>query len=240
MSNLLLIHGGWHGAWCWYKLVPLLENLGHTVIAPDLPGHAVTDKLDSPVFFKDYVAFVKGLVEQQPEQVVLIGHSMAGAIISRVAELIPDRVARLIYICGYLLDNGQSMLEITKQDVSGLVMPNLEYSRDRKIAKIRESMLIEIFYHDCDNEDIKLARANVVSQSLPPLATPVYTSNENWGGVPRHYIECTLDKAISITIQRRMLEKHPCESVQSMRTGHSPFFSEPHELTMNINRIISV
>lgn len=237
---MLLIHGGWHGAWCWHKLIPLLEDSGHTVIAPDLPGHKVTDKLDSPVLFKNYVAFVKNLVEQQPEQVVLIGHSMAGAIISRVAELIPDQLERLIYISAYLLDDGQCMLEVTKQDVDGLVLPNLEYSENRKIAKIRESMLVDVFYHDCDDQDITLARANVVSQSLPPLATPLHISKENWGSVPRYYIECTLDKAISITTQRRMVAKHPCESVQSMYTGHSPFFSAPVELAGKINQIISV
>src|SRR5579862_3910916 len=75
MSNYLFIPGGWHGAWCWNQLVPLMEKRGHRVIAVDLPSHGRDKTPTAKVTMKDYVAAVVTQLDALPEPVVLVGHS---------------------------------------------------------------------------------------------------------------------------------------------------------------------
>ena len=80
MSNYVLIHGAWHGAWCWYKMLPLLKRVGHDVIAPDLPG---LGKDMTPIDQISLESWTKGICEivvAQPNPVVLVGHSRGGGL----------------------------------------------------------------------------------------------------------------------------------------------------------------
>jgi pimeloyl-ACP methyl ester carboxylesterase len=81
MNTFVLIHGGCHGAWCWYKIIPRLEQLGHRVIAPDLPSHGRDKTPVSTVTLQSYVDAVCAILDAQREPVVLVGHSMGGGII---------------------------------------------------------------------------------------------------------------------------------------------------------------
>ncbi|HSR63961.1 MAG TPA: alpha/beta fold hydrolase [Gammaproteobacteria bacterium] len=230
MSTFLLLHGAWHGAWCWHKLIPLLEKAGHEVVAPDLPGLGNDKTPATNVSLETYTRFVTDLLDSIDSPVVLVGHSMSGAVISRVAELRPAQVNCLVYLAAYLLPNGQSILETTREDTGSLVLPNLVYSRDRKTARVRDTVIREAFYADCSEEDCEFAGSRLVQQALAPLSAPVKITGENWGRVPRYYIECTQDRIVSIGCQRRMQARLSCRDVMSLDTSHSPFLSAPEQL----------
>src|SRR4051794_22012520 len=111
MATTLLIHGAWHGAWCWHKLAPLLEAAGARVLAPDLPSMGA-DSTPPGVITLDYWArFIADLIEQQDEPVTLVAHSRGGVIASRVAELVPDRLEKLVYVAAYLLPAGGTVAD---------------------------------------------------------------------------------------------------------------------------------
>ena len=76
MSTYVLIHGAWHGGWCWTHVTPLLEDHGHTVLTPDLPGHGSEDFSLADITLQSYVNAVCEIVVSQPEPVILVGHSM--------------------------------------------------------------------------------------------------------------------------------------------------------------------
>ena len=101
MANFLLIHGACHGAGCWERVTPLLKAAGHSVVAPDLPGHGADTTRVSELSLKRYGEFVSELAASNGP-VVLVGHSMAGAVISRAAEAVPDQIERLVYLTAYL------------------------------------------------------------------------------------------------------------------------------------------
>ncbi len=103
MSTFVLVHGSWHGAWCWNKLTPLLEREGHAVIAPDLPGHGEDWTPIPEISLQSYVDRVGEALDSAPEPAILVGHSMAGTVISQLAEQRPDQVAGLVYLCAFLL-----------------------------------------------------------------------------------------------------------------------------------------
>ena len=96
MSTYVFVHGAWHGAWCWSKVVALLEGAGHKAIALDLPGHGRDDTPIAQVTFEAYCNKVREIVEAQPELVILVCHSMGGRVVTQVAERRPDKIKRAV------------------------------------------------------------------------------------------------------------------------------------------------
>src|SRR5260370_40737879 len=108
MSTYLLVHGAWHGAWCWRKVVPLLEKVGNGWLAPDLPGHGQDSTSLAYVTLEAYVSRLLPLVDAAPEPVILVGHSLGGTVISQVAEARPEKVRLLVYLSALLPRAGES------------------------------------------------------------------------------------------------------------------------------------
>ena len=239
MSTFVLIHGGWHGGWCWYKVAANLEKQGHTVVAPDLPSHGRDKTPTASISLQTYVDSVCRILDAQAEPVVLAGHSMGGAIITQVAEHRPDNIKILVYLSAFLLGDGASLLSVAEHDTQGSVLPNLQFNETRSIATVKENRLKEIFYADCPDEDVVLAKALLVPQAIAPLTAPVHTTQQRFGQVPRAYIECLQDKALSPAVQKSMYTTLPCRQVVSMNTSHSPFFSAPSELVSHLAALAS-
>jgi hypothetical protein len=140
----------------------------------------------------------------------------------------------LVYVAARLLRNGESSFSAAQGDPESLVLPNLVFAPDRSSATVREEALREVFYGDCSDEDVALARLLVVPQAVAPLTTPIYTSEENFGRLPRVYIECLRDQALPPAVQKKQYTALPCQKVISMDTSHSPFFSAPEELVKHL------
>jgi pimeloyl-ACP methyl ester carboxylesterase len=234
MSTFVLIHGAWHGGWCWYKVVALLEQQGHTVVAPDLPSHGRDKTPLAAVTLAAYVDCVCQVIDAQREPVILVGHSMGGGIITQVAEERPDKVKVLVYLAALLPPNGAPMTHGMQDYPDSLVLRNVVLSDDKSSATLRTEALRETFYADCAAEDVALARLLLVPQAQAPLNTPIQTSAANFGRVPRVYIACLQDRALTPALQKQLYTAQPCQHVMTMDTSHSPFFSAPAELAAHL------
>ena len=126
------------------------------------------------------------------------------------------------------------MFEEFQQDTESAALANFVMAPDQSYATFREAGLKEAFYGDCVEEDIALARLLVVPQALAPTGTPLKTSAAKWGRIPRVYIECLRDRALTPPFQKRLYTASPCQKVISMDTSHSPFFSAPGELAAHL------
>ena len=177
---------------------------------------------------QDYADRVVSVIDEQSEPVVLVGHSMGGIVVSLAAEARPDRIKKLVYVTGFLLQDGETLLSVAETDEEAIVLPNLVPSEDGNSFTVRN--IKDVFYGDCSDEDVERATPRLVPEPAFAFATPVSVKENSFGRVPRAYVECVLDRAIGITAQKAMHERLQCETVISMQTSHSPFFSAPEEL----------
>jgi pimeloyl-ACP methyl ester carboxylesterase len=230
MATFVLVHGAWHGAWCWAKVAEALAGRGHRAVAFDLPGHGDDRTPLSQVTLHAYADRTVEALKEAGGRSVLLGHSMGGMVISQAAEAAPELVGLLVYLCAFLPRDGESLLDLESRNPAPAVPPALVISEDRISSTIPAEKLTPLFYHDCSYGDVAFATERLTPQALAPLAAPVTLTRERFGSVPRAYIECTEDGAISLDLQRDMQEKSPCALTASMAASHSPFLSQPEKL----------
>ncbi len=117
--TFVLVHGSWHGGWCWSRLAPLLEAAGHRVLAPSLTGHGDRKHLLSPaVGLNTHVEDVVNLIEYEDlRDIVLVGHSYGGMVISGAADRVSARVSLLVYLDAHVPKDGDSMCSLIGRDV---------------------------------------------------------------------------------------------------------------------------
>src|SRR5579862_2388072 len=113
MSTFVLVHGAWHGGWCWKRVRAILQAQGHEVFTPTLTGLADRSHLLTPaVNLETHIDDVVNLIRwEELSGVVLCGHSYGGAVISGVAERIPEHIAALVYLDAFVLDDGESVFQ---------------------------------------------------------------------------------------------------------------------------------
>jgi pimeloyl-ACP methyl ester carboxylesterase len=240
MSTYLLIHGAWHGGWCWRKVVPLLQAKGHMVLAPDLPGHGNDKTPTATVTLQTYSDRICLIADAQAEPVILLGHSMGGVAITQAAEHCPKQIRALVYMCAFLPRNGDSLMTWASQDKESMVNPTTTTPLADGTLGFKLESTREAFYGNCAEDDITFALSRLVPQSTAPFEAPVETTAERWGSIPRYYIECAADRAITLNLQREMQKQSSCRKTFSINSDHSPFFSAPQELADILSQIGSL
>jgi len=232
--TILLVHGAWHSGTCWSLVIPLLEAAGYRVLAPDLPGHGSSKLPLAKVTLKAYVTSLQQLVDTIDGQVMLVGHSMGGMVISAVAASRPDRIAQLIYLCAYLPRHDESLFDLIvlnrgHEPISAIELA-MQMSEDKRSCRINEQDIIPLFYPLAPPALAQLARAQFRVQATLPLATKVNLQATGYQTIARTYICCTLDRVIPLQHQRRMLSRQLCGTLLQIDADHSPFLSRPVEL----------
>lgn len=234
---IVLVSGAWHGAWCWERLAPLLRARGHRVLTPELAATGADDSDPRRVTLDTWARQIVEVLQGEGSPALLVGHSRGGAVISRVAELAPERIARLVYLAAYLLEDGDSVAEAARRDAGSLIAPNMVPAETGVTCTLRPEVIREAFYGDCDEATVRFATERLRPEPLRPLATAVRHTSENFGRVPRAYVECTRDRTISLEAQRAMRRALPCDPVFTLESGHSPFLSRPEELAQVLHGI---
>ena len=231
MSHYILIHGAWEESRMWGNVSPILEQIGHTVTTIDLPGHGQNKQPISNVTMENYIQTIVGAINQLNRNVILVGHSMAGAVISQVAERIPEKIEKLIYVAAFLLKEGGSILEAMQGDPDCEFFPKIVFSEDQSYATVPEQALRSIGFHDVDEKVIqRVLPLMTEQQATEPFMAKVVVSDENFGSVPKIYIRTTIDRVISPALQDMMIADWKVETVLDLESGHFPAFSVPEKL----------
>lgn len=240
MSTFVLIHGGWHAAWCWVRVIPLLERQGHRVIAPDLPGHGANalPRIERPYerYVPEVCALLDALQERDGlnERAILVGHSSGGMILTEASRRRSERIRGLVYLSAFLLPAGKTPRDVMKMDSESLLPGCLEIDSAQGVTYVRRECAKRVFYEDCSDEDAVWAINQLQPEPLIQRAPAVLEgpSEESLTPVrtPRFFIECLRDRALAPAVQRWMYTESPCDMVYSLPTSHSPFLSAPGAL----------
>ena len=229
MAHYVLVHGGQHGAWCWERLIPLLDAAGHRVTAPDLAGMGQDRTPFAPDALAQWADQIAALIEREAEPVILVGHSRGGLVISEVAERVPDRIRRLVYLAAFLLPPGASMMQSLVDYMPG-GPPPIIIDEESGTVMLKPGVAEPMFYNLCSPEDAAACVARLSPEPIQTMSQGLRISMERFGQVPRAYIETTHDRAIALEHQRAMQADLPCEKILRIDSDHSPFYSAPLQL----------
>ncbi|MGF1598551.1 MAG: alpha/beta hydrolase [Acidimicrobiales bacterium] len=233
--TVVLVHGAFHGAWCWAGLQAALDRRGVPSFAVDLPGHGVSTEplADLHGDAEAVSAVVARLADEGADELVLVGHSYGGAVISQ-AEL-GGRVNHLVYLSALVPDEGQDPSSVMAgfpppptgtasggaSQGSGLFVRNSDGTMGADPALGRP-----VFYNTCTAEQAAAAVARLGPQRAATFKQP--STRANWRTVPSTYIRCLQDKAVPLGGQDAMAER--CNDVVDIDTDHSPFLCAPDRL----------
>ncbi|CUH54086.1 alpha/beta fold hydrolase [Shimia marina] len=238
MSDILLIHGSCHGAWCWRDLIPALTALGHSPRAIDLPSHGQDT---TPLSEVTLDSCAEAIVNALGENTVVLGHSWGGFPITRAADLSHARgqghIARLIYLCAYAPWDGHALIDMRRAAPRQPLLHAVVKSDDGLSYTVDPAKTRAAFYHDCPTGTEDFANAHLSPQSIRAQSDKI-TLGEGQRLCPKSYIRCTDDQTIPPEFQVTMTESWPASDVYDMPTSHSPFFADPKGLAALIDRIV--
>lgn len=233
MTDFVLVHGSWMGAWAWQRVEPLLTSAGARAIAIDLPGYGADTTPVPEITLQAYADKALAAIDAAAESVILVRHSMAGIVVSTAAEQRPEKLAAVVYVAAYMLPAGESVFsfsQATPEFAGSQVMGYLEIDQEAGTSRIKPEGVGPLFVNDGTDADVEFARANSHVDYLAPSGTPITVTEANWGRVPRTYFETLRDQAVPIEAQRRMNALLPGARIESLDTGHSPFITQPRAL----------
>ena len=227
-STFVLIHGAWHGGWCWERVAGHLRQQGHTVLCPDLPGHGADKTPPGKVTMRSCAGAVEALLEGLEETAVLVGHSLGGAVVSQACENRPERIRKAAYVSAFLLKHGESVWRHESPappPPTVLSTENLRLDEKKRTLDVDPAVIPEGFYNGCSAEDIADAMARWRPEPLAPMVTALTLTEARFGSVPRVGVACEHDRVIPLAAQQHMFERTPCEEIATLNSGHSPFLS---------------
>lgn len=233
ISNVLLVHGAWHGAWCWASLQQSLDERGISSHAIDLPGHGISP-LPLGDLHGDATAVVEAL-ESLPPGTLLVGHSYGGAVISQAAVR-SDRIAHLMYIAAFALENGESVNGFLKSaprhkvKLSEIIVPSQD-----GMTTLDPERAGELLY---PTTSTAIRSAHVQRLSPQPIATMTQeVEGEPTRPIDSTYVLCNQDRAVHPEHQRIMATR--CSKTIELDSDHSPFVDNPASIASIIDRIVN-
>ena len=219
MTTFGLVHGAWHGAWCWDRLVPELERRGHVAVAPDLP---IDDALAG------HAEYARAVVDALAghDEVVLVGHSMGTLVIPLVAAARPVR--GMVFLCGVPLVPGVTV----GLDLSNMVSDEVAHAarfRDESGRDMYDNATARrVFFHDCDDALASWAVARLRPQGPRPLTEP--SPLVEWPAAPSAVVLTDDDRVVNSSWAATAAKEWLGRDAVVMPGSHSPFLSHPAEL----------
>ncbi len=232
MATFVLVHGAWHGGWCWSRLIPLLETAGHRAFGPSLTGlgdqaHLLSPEVGLSTHIQDIVRLIQ---EQRLDQVILVGHSYGGMVITGVADRVPDQVVHLVYFDTFVPRDGESMLSIAP-----LLLAIFRWQARRRGDGWRVDPPRGNSFGVTEEPDVKWVRAMVTPQPLKTYEEPLRLSDPDVvSSFPRTHISCTgrgfLVSLLRRTSPRAVPSSEPGWRLRQLPTGHDAMITMPGEL----------
>jgi pimeloyl-ACP methyl ester carboxylesterase len=236
MATYLLVHGAWHGGWCWKKIAPLLRAHGHDVFTPTLTGLGERAHLAHPlVGLETHLRdIVHVLTYEDLREVILVGHSNGGTLITAVAERAPERLGHLVYLDAFVPEDGQATIDLipppqraewearVQTEGYGWLPPSLR-------PEPWEAFLRD-FWQVTDTADRQWAVERLVPTPYQVFTDPVQRGNPAAAALPRTDIECLGNPVRAFARFAAVARSTPGWRYRELATAHESFVTAPEEL----------
>ncbi len=223
--HFVLIHGAWHGGWCWEGVVSELKKEGHSAEAPTMPGHKPGEDR-SKIGFDDYVDAIAGVLRRQKGPVVLVGHSSAGFLLQSSAPKAPDKISHLVFVNGFILPDGKSQFDLVPPEASGGMIAAAKASPDKTVPVIEEFVRNMLMAGEPrEKQDSLLQR--LVPQPLALFTTPVSTAEFGKLKIPRSVVFCKDDVSLPPGAYLGMAQGLGDHKLVQVDGGHETLFTNP-------------
>ncbi|XP_020575566.1 methylesterase 3-like [Phalaenopsis equestris] len=256
--KIILVHGGGHGAWCWYKVVAMLRSQGYSVTAVDLAACG-SDPRRIPEDVSNFDEYSQPLMDLmasvgEGEKVVLVGHSFGGLNLAAAMDAFPEKIAVAVFVAAVLPDTVHSPWYIFEKqnfeelldkytdgvEVKSVVIPGR--SEPFIIFTLLPTLLASAFYQNCSIEDLTLGNMMVrpVSIFKEDLKNRAAFTKERYGSVDKVFIVCGEDAMVTLDFQRWMIQNSPVKEVMEIKEAdHMAMLSKPEELCQCLTTIVS-
>jgi pimeloyl-ACP methyl ester carboxylesterase len=240
MITYVLVHGAWHGGWCWKKVTPLLRASGYAVFTPTLTGLGERSHLLSPdVSLHTHIQDVVAVLEYEDlREVVLVGHSYGGMVITGVAERVPERLSQLVYLDAFVPEHGQSLFDIhfpeeraRFQDLArtqgdGWRIPRSDLGRDLAQWGVTEP------------DDVAWMRPRIGAQPLRAFTQSVQRQNPAAQALPRAYIRCTQGPSPTFAATAARVRADQRWHYRELPTRHDAMVTMPQQLAVSLLELV--
>lgn len=214
---ILLVHGAWHGSWCWDAVRPILEAAGHAVHAVDLPTVHAPDK--ARLTLADDVRTVREAVQAIDGPVVVVAHSYGGVPTTQ-ALVDAENVTQIVYIAAFALDAGESLLGA----VGGVAPSWWVIDGPLTTAGTAAEPAEQLFFNDLPEDVARANAARLQAQATSPFQEAI--DGAAWRGIPSTYVITERDGVFPVFAQEA-LSARAGSTVHRLDTSHSPFLSQP-------------
>lgn len=227
--TFVLVHGAWHGGWCWARVADRLRAVGHTVFAPTLSGlgersHLISAQINLDTHITDVINVIEW---EELTDVILVGHSYAGTIISGVADRIPSRLSKLIYLDSQLLDQGTSLFDTLPKE---MVATRLKTIRETG-GGVGAASISPAAFGIKDPADLAWVARRLTPHPVGVYSQPFILKNPLGNGVSKALIDCTVDPLPNLNALKARARSEPGWTVRTLATGHDAMVTAPGPLT---------
>jgi pimeloyl-ACP methyl ester carboxylesterase len=235
MKHFVLIHGAWHGGWCWEGVIRILKKSGHTVEAPNMPGHSPGDDR-SKVTFNSYIEKIIEVLKRQPRPVILVGHSSAGFLLQSAASKVSDKIERLVFHNAFILPDGMAQFDVVPPEIAEAMIAAAKASSDNSVP-VNEDFVRNVLMAGETKElqDALVKRLN--PQPLALFTTKVSTGAFNRLTIPRTVLFCKDDASLAPGAFLGMAQTLGKFDLIEIPGGHETLFTKPEAVVQELIRI---
>jgi pimeloyl-ACP methyl ester carboxylesterase len=228
-NTYVLVHGAWHGGWCWRLVAEPLRAAGHCVFTPTMTGLGERRHLLSrDITLDTCITDIANVLEtEELQDIILVGHSFGGSVISGVADRMPERIRHLVYLDSVILENGQRPIDILPPDVVA--------SRRKLVAEKGNGVAIPAppvtdFGIPDDHPNAEWVRRHLTPHPFGTYESPLILASPVGNGRPRTYIQCTSPVYAPLERARQWVKRQQGWQWCEIATGHDAMVTEPAEL----------
>lgn len=223
-QTFVLVHGMWHGGWCWQRVADILRARGHRVLTPTHTGlgersHLLSKDVTMAVFVADIVNHLRW---EDLNRVVLVGHSLGGAPITGAADIASDRIDRLIYLDGAIMRNGETWFSLLPRDIAA----DRQKAADESSGGISLPVVPARSFGVTDPDDVAFLASRLTPHPAATLSTPLVLKGALANTIPASYITCTAPahRPAALGLERVKKAGWP---VAELATGHDAMVIAP-------------